>query len=52
MRLIREKLNTIKFEKLLASKNKRNIKNKIKLESIKLSLEEKKILKKRIKIER
>ena len=48
---IRDKLNTIKFGKLLAAKNKRNIKNKIKLESIKLSLEEKKILKKRIKIE-
>ena len=49
---LRNKLNTIKFGKLLAAKNKRNIKNKIKLESIKLSLEEKKILKKRIKIER
>ena len=48
---LRDKLNTIKFGKLLVAKNKRNIKNKIKLESIKLSLEEKKILKKRIKIE-
>ncbi len=40
MRLIRVKLNTIKFGKLLAAKNKRNIKNKTKLESIKLFLEE------------
>jgi len=48
---IREKLNNIKFGKLLAARNKRNIKNKYKLELIKLSPEEKKLLKKRIKIE-
>jgi len=48
---IREKLNNIKFGKLLAVRNKRNIKNKYKLELIKLSPEEKKLLKKRIKIE-
>ena len=48
---IREKLIEIKFGKLLAAKNKRNIKDKIKLEAIKLSLDEKNLLKKRIKIE-
>jgi hypothetical protein len=49
---IREKLIAIKFGKLLTAKNKRNTKNKIKLESIKLLPEEKQLLKKRIKIER
>jgi len=48
---IREKLIAIKFGKLLVAKNKRNIKNKIRLESIKLLPEEKNLLKKRIKIE-
>jgi hypothetical protein len=48
---IRIKLNEIKFGKLLAAKNKRNIKNKNKLESIKLTSVDKEILKKRIKIE-
>jgi hypothetical protein len=38
---IKNKLNTINFGKLLAAKNKRSIKNKIKLESIKLTVNEK-----------
>jgi len=50
--IIREKLIAIKFGKLLTAKNKRNTKNKIKLKSIKLLPEEKKLLKKKIKIER
>jgi hypothetical protein len=44
---IRDKLNTIKFGKLLAAKNKRNIKNKIIFRR-----RRKKNIKKRIKIER
>jgi hypothetical protein len=43
---IREKLIAIKFEKLLTAKNKRNTKNKIKLESIKSLQKDKKLLKK------
>ena len=48
---LREKLSAIKFGQLITPKNKRNTKNKIKLESIKLLAEEKNLLKKRIKIE-
>lgn len=48
---VRDKLKAINFGKLVAAKNKRNIKNKEKLEAIKLSLEEKQLLKKRIKID-
>ena len=48
---IRDKLIAINFGKLVAVRNKRNIKNKAKLEAIKLLPEEKQLLKKRIKIE-
>lgn len=49
--IIKNKLKNIKFGKLLSHKNKRNIKDKQKLQAIKLLPTEIKLLKKRIKIE-
>jgi transposase len=49
--LIRNKLKDMNLGKLLSHRNKRNIKDKKKLENIKLLPSEKELLKKRIKIE-
>jgi hypothetical protein len=49
--VIKNKLKNIKFGKLLSHRNKRNIKDKQKLQAIKLLPTEIKLLKKRIKIE-
>jgi transposase len=48
---LRLKLIDIKFGKLVTSKNKRNIKDPIKLLALKLTTVEKALLKKRIKVE-
>ena len=48
---LKDKVININIGKLLTARNKRNIKDKNKLEALKLSDKEKELLKKRIKVE-